>query len=177
MIHFIFLFKFCLFKYSFGTQDFVGLSQRSELQTSNVCSTKRAACLYIAGRYPQRQRKKKRKKKKKILNSRARRGRRRSSQQTDMCEMIPPMNDRESSSDLVPTSSRPTRPTDKHTNTETHERERRTASSSSLRMQRRKERVRYYILEGVYSVYSLMFSFPPNNLPAWYLTQKQLRRQ
>jgi hypothetical protein len=178
MIHFIFLFQFCLFRYSFGTRTLLGLSQRSELQTSDVCSTKRSACLYIAGRYPNdnerksEQKIKKRTKKKLSANGYV---------------WNDPANERRGKFLRFwypPPLDLTVRPTDKHTNTQTQththmrERERRTASSSSLRMQRRKERVRYYLLEGVYSVYSLTFSPPsPNNLPAWYRTQKQLRRQ
>lgn len=130
MIHFIFLFQFCLFRYSFGTRTLVGLSQRSELQTSDVCSTKRSACLYIAGRYPNdnerksEQKIKKRTKKKLSANGYV---------------WNDPANERRGKFLRFwypPPLDLTVRPTDKHTNTQTHththERERERKSNTHL---------------------------------------------
>jgi hypothetical protein len=88
--------------------------------------------------------------------------------QTDgMCQMIPPMNEGESSSRVCPPPPPPPtyRPADRQTHkpTETHTRKR-GASSSALRMRRKEIKSRRCV--RAFSS-PLFFLLPPNNLPAW----------
>lgn len=133
----------------------------------DVCSTKRGARLYIAGRYPNAKREGK-------ANNNI--GRQKLSWQTDMCEMIPPMNEGESSSHAHLLSTY--RPTDKHTNPQ---RERHTQEHSIFfcpaDAEKRKKESRRCVRAAFSSPFFFFLFASPIISQRDTETQKQLRRR